>query len=273
MGEPDWYAILGVSADSSADQIQKAWRQQAARWHPDRYRGKDAAVRFQEARKAYDLLIDPDSRKSFDLRRQSAPRTTQIQPAARAPWWKGMESWWRSTKVQTNPIIGDQAQIRVAVSLREVFQGARRRIRLRIADRCACEGRRPSCPECRGTGQVFRWRTWDVSIPPGQSPHAPLRLAAQGHDGPWFDRRGDLLVWVQWPRGNPSWTWSEQGPELHLDVAQWKDQMVIALPDGRQGTLHGGQPPKPGQRWRLARMGWVQPKGGPADAWIAWKRP
>ena len=67
MAQPDPYAVLGVDRKASADDIKKAYRKLARRYHPDRNPDDTAAEeRFKEVQAAYDILSDPDKRKQYD---------------------------------------------------------------------------------------------------------------------------------------------------------------------------------------------------------------
>src|SRR4051794_30436458 len=67
MAQRDYYEILGISRDATADQIKKAYRTQARKFHPDVNPGdKSAEGKFKEAQLAYDVLSDPEKRKRYD---------------------------------------------------------------------------------------------------------------------------------------------------------------------------------------------------------------
>ena len=67
MGQKDYYQILGVSRDASADEIKKAYRKLALKYHPDKNKGnKEAEERFKEINEAYAVLSDPEKRKQYD---------------------------------------------------------------------------------------------------------------------------------------------------------------------------------------------------------------
>src|ERR671928_1775823 len=67
MAQRDPYAVLGVDRKASADEIKKAYRKLARKYHPDR-NPEDASAeeRFKEIQSAYDILGDPDKRKQYD---------------------------------------------------------------------------------------------------------------------------------------------------------------------------------------------------------------
>ena len=58
----DYYEILGVPRTASADEIRKAYRKLAKKYHPDVSKEKDADVRYREINEAYEVLKDPDKR-------------------------------------------------------------------------------------------------------------------------------------------------------------------------------------------------------------------
>ena len=62
----DYYAILGVSKGSSKNEIKKAYRNLAMKYHPDRNPGKEAEQKFKEASEAYEVLSDDKKRSQYD---------------------------------------------------------------------------------------------------------------------------------------------------------------------------------------------------------------
>jgi len=68
MPKKDYYQILGVSKDATLDEIKKAYRKLAIKYHPDKNKGnKEAEEKFKEATEAYEVLRDPEKRKRYDM--------------------------------------------------------------------------------------------------------------------------------------------------------------------------------------------------------------
>ncbi len=75
MASKDYYKIIGVARTASQDQIKRAYRQLASKYHPDRSKAPDAEARFKEVAEAYEVLRDPTTRRDYDrLGSQWQPR-------------------------------------------------------------------------------------------------------------------------------------------------------------------------------------------------------
>lgn len=67
MSKADYYEVLGLNRNASADEIKKAYRRLAMKYHPDRNKGdKDAEAKFKEAKEAYEILSDQQKRAAYD---------------------------------------------------------------------------------------------------------------------------------------------------------------------------------------------------------------
>ncbi|HEV2339742.1 MAG TPA: DnaJ C-terminal domain-containing protein [Patescibacteria group bacterium] len=86
MGQ-DYYQILGVSKGAAADEIKRAYRKLALQYHPDRNKSPEAAEKFKEVTKAYEVLSDEQKRKTYD--QFGAAAFEQGGPAGQGPFGGG----------------------------------------------------------------------------------------------------------------------------------------------------------------------------------------
>jgi curved DNA-binding protein CbpA len=87
-GDKDYYKVLGVERNASADDIKRAYRGLARRYHPDANPGsKGAETRFKDVNEAYSVLGDPDKRKQYDARvsEQEARPGPKYRPGSPPP--------------------------------------------------------------------------------------------------------------------------------------------------------------------------------------------
>ena len=80
----DYYKIMGVARDASADDIKQAYRRLARKYHPDVSKEKDAEARFKEVGEAYEVLRDPEKRAAYDSL-GSRPAGEEFRPP---PGWE-----------------------------------------------------------------------------------------------------------------------------------------------------------------------------------------
>ena len=62
----DYYEVLGVPRDASVEEIKRAFRRLAMKYHPDRNKSPDAEAKFKEINEAYQVLSDPQKRAAYD---------------------------------------------------------------------------------------------------------------------------------------------------------------------------------------------------------------
>ncbi|HEV8259389.1 MAG TPA: DnaJ domain-containing protein, partial [Burkholderiales bacterium] len=103
----DYYEILGVGRDASADQIRSAYRKLARQLHPDVNKAPDAAKRFGEVQEAYDVLSDQEKRKTYDQFGHAGVGAAGASPRGGAQGWSPFGGGGRSRTTWTNVEPGD----------------------------------------------------------------------------------------------------------------------------------------------------------------------
>jgi len=171
----DLYAILGVSADASDEEVEEAYRHLSRRYHPGINPGDaEAALAFERIESSYRVLGNPESRAEYDRDAQSGPRQTPVAPTdspisveaaeGEGGSFRHLFSNLRDHAERANPRRGEDLQARVAVPLLQAERGRRTAIEVRRLIRCQdCRGhgRLPGrttspCSRCQGTGnEIF----------------------------------------------------------------------------------------------------------------------
>ena len=185
MAKRDYYEILGVEKSANADEIKKAYRKAAIKFHPDKNPGdKEAEEKFKEAAEAYDVLSNPDKRARYDQFGHAG-----MNGAGGAGGFGGgfgggfsMEDIFRNfgdifgghfgggfggfggfggdAGQRVNR--GSDLRIKVTLSLKEIVNGTTKKLKinkLTACDKCGGSGAKDSnsystCPTCGGSGRV-----------------------------------------------------------------------------------------------------------------------
>lgn len=289
----DYYAILGIKKNASADEIKRAYRQLARKYHPDMNPGDvRAETRFKEIGEAYEVLSDPDKRSKYD---RFGQYWKQAGTAGAAGWPGGATSGvgtdmngfdfnqFNSFDDFINELLGrvgggSSRNSRWDTSYQtsrgptgsggfEDFAGYSSPGTKASADR---EGNitLTLAEAFQGTTKRLSLgnETINVRIPAGAKPGSRIRLRGKGQ-ATGYGRRGDLYLTVQI---QPHQFFQFEGDHLVCEVAIAPDEAVLGAtidvptPDG---TVQMNVPPgiRSGQSLRLRGKGWPQPKEGRGD--------
>jgi molecular chaperone DnaJ len=164
----DYYEILGVPRNASSEDIKKAFRQQALKYHPDRNDDPDASEKFKDAAEAYQILSDAEQRAAYDRFGHAG-----VKNGAGAQGFSGFEGFggfgdifdaFFGGATRSRPRAGRDLEFEVKISFDKAAFGAEERIKLNrveVCDRCSGSKAEPGteverCSTCGGSGQVRR---------------------------------------------------------------------------------------------------------------------
>jgi molecular chaperone DnaJ len=174
----DLYEVLGVRRDATDDQLKRAYREKARKFHPDANPDDaEAAEHFKEVSLAYEVLRDGERRAAYDRYGPDAVFGSSAGGMPGDPFAGGLgdlfEAFFGGMGAQTagrgrrnGPQPGPDAELTLRLSFREAVFGVRRDVEVNTpvhCDTCEGTGARPGtspvrCPECGGTGELRRVR-------------------------------------------------------------------------------------------------------------------
>ena len=172
----DYYEVLGVSKESSADEIKKAYRKLAKQYHPDMNPGNaEAEVKFKEVNEAYDVLSDSDKKAKYDAYGHAAFDPAAGGGGAGFGGFGGFGDFdigdifssffgggGGGSARRNGPVRGEDINVRVTLSFEEAVFGVKKEINFNKIQKCsdcsgtgAEKGTTPkTCSTCGGSGQV-----------------------------------------------------------------------------------------------------------------------
>ena len=210
--ERDYYEVLGVNRNATSDELKKAYRKLALKYHPDKNPGdKTAEQRFKEAANAYGVLSDSKKRKMYDLRGSAGLDDMGFHGfESSADIFSNFGDIFgdifgnRSYRERTRPQKGSDLRHDITISFTDAALGSERQLRFTKSEACdACNGTGAKngastvCPQCNGEGRVAKTRSLSVKIPAGINNGSALKLSDQGEAGIRGGRAGDLYIHVK----------------------------------------------------------------------------
>jgi len=210
----NYYAILGLSPSASPEQIKRAYRRLAMRWHPDRNDHPEATERFKEIRAAYDQLTareaaeevisgasaEAESAAASQLRAADIRLNLEISLEEAARGCRKTMHYRRGKPCPTCEGSGEAGISRTTFC--EACHGSGRvRDGLRTLQPCAaCGGRgvftQRTCRDCGGSGRQMSEVSLKITVPAGMLPGDELRLSGQGEAGAPDILPGDLYLTI-----------------------------------------------------------------------------
>lgn len=174
-GQRDYYEVLGVPRSADAAELKKAYRKLAMEFHPDRNSSEDAAEKFKEINRAYEVLSDEQKRALYDRFGHAGVDGSASGGPGGFEGFQGFEGFGdifdaffgggqRGGKRRRGPARGSDLRYNLRLSFEEAVFGAEKEIEFQRLERCeTCEGRGAeagtepvTCPECNGAGELRR---------------------------------------------------------------------------------------------------------------------
>jgi len=257
----DYYKIMGVERSATQDEIKRAYRKLARKYHPDVSKESDAEERFKEVGEAYEVLKDPEKRTAYDQLGANWKAGQDFRPPP--DWDAGFEfsggGFTRGDAAAYSDFFeslfghgfgsaqaghghtdfharGEDHHAKVVIDLEDAYRGATRGITLRT-------------PALDSHGHVItKERTLNVKIPKGVKQGQRIRLSGQGTPGTGQGQAGDLYLEIEF---KPHSLYKVEARDVYLDlpVAPWEAALgatiKVPTPDGPvdlkipQGTTNG----------------------------------
>ncbi|MBO0721288.1 MAG: J domain-containing protein, partial [Blastocatellia bacterium] len=305
----DYYEVLGIARTATEEEIKKAFRKLARKFHPDVNPGdKTAEEKFKEINEAYEVLSDREKRKRYDQLGANWKSGSDFTPP---PGWAGEGATGQPGGFDFSELFGEgrgpsgfsdffdaffgarrgarggagfamrgsDVEAEISLSLEEAHRGVTRTVTFEAAERCPdCGGSgikdNRTCPTCRGRGSVYRSKSLEVDIPAGVRDGSVIRLAGQGEAGEGNGQAGDLFLRIAIRKHDLFQRVGEDDIQIELPVAPWEAALGARLSvptlDGQvEMTVPAGT--QGGMRLRLRGQGINRRRGGRGDEYVKLK--
>ena len=243
----DYYQVMGVKRDAEQDEIKRAYRKLARKYHPDVSKEPDAEMRFKEVGEAYEVLKDPEKRAAYDQLGANWKAGQEFHPP---PGWdkgfefhagdfagagaEGFSDFFESLfghgfhrggfQHADFNAPGEDSYAKVLIDLEDAYHGATRTLTLQRSA-LGQDGR-----------MTAREHTLNVRIPKGVHQGQHIRLARQGGAGIGKGEPGDLYLEVEF-RPHPFYHVEGKDVFLDLPVAPWEAalgaKVAVPTPTGK----------------------------------------
>ncbi|MBI2293770.1 MAG: DnaJ domain-containing protein [Betaproteobacteria bacterium] len=269
----DYYRILGVARSATVEDIKKAYRKLAHKYHPDVSKDPEGEEKFKEVAEAYETLRNPEKRAAYDQLgsyqpgqdfqpppdwgKQFGDSHFSFEDVDLADLFAGLAAGRHRAGPGTGQIRmpGQDFEVTADISLEEAYRGTEVELNLTV-------------PEYDAKGLLHRVpRIFKVRIPKGATDGQRLRLAGRGGKGLNGGRDGDLYLNIAL-RPHPLFRVSGHDLYLDLPLAPWEAVLgaTVEVPT-LGGPVRLKVPPntRAGQQLRLSRRGLPKPNGKEGD--------
>ena len=220
----DYYKILGVAEFDTAENIKKAYRKLARKWHPDiAGNTQEVMLKFKEINEAYEILsnqvkkVEYDkARKFYNYAHQTFEKKTSSDFVNNASnpqtekknFYFNWEEFWSKKNSNKhyrqeikNPQKVEDINSDLEISIYEAISGTTKIINMLQTLVCPkCNGKKfvngSMCQHCNGKGEITNYKKFSVKIPAGIKNNSKIRLAGEGEKGQNGGKNGDLYITI-----------------------------------------------------------------------------
>ncbi|WP_295443177.1 DnaJ C-terminal domain-containing protein [uncultured Thiodictyon sp.] len=233
----DYYKTLGLARDATPDDIKRAYRKLARKFHPDVSKEPNAEARFKEINEAQEVLKDPEKRAAYDALGNNWRAGQDFRPPPGGPG--GARQGFNFSPDEAADFSdffsslfnrgggagggaprkrrGQDQTVRIQIDLEDAFHGATRQLRLEV-------------PEMGADGRaISHERTLNVRIPAGVTQGRQIRLSGQGGPGIHGGPAGDLYLEVDL-KPHRHFTADGRDVQLRLPIAPWEAALGATIP-------------------------------------------
>jgi curved DNA-binding protein len=237
----DYYKIMGLAKNASPDEVKRAYRKLARKYHPDVSKEANAEAKFKELGEAYEVLKDPKKRAAYDQIGSNWQHGQKFTPPPNwqttfdfgkdfggrhgsgfSDFFEALFGYARAQGAEADVYTrqfhahGSDQHARILIDLADAFHGGERLITLNM-------------PQTDKQGQIIaKMRTLNIKIPKGIKAGQRIRLAGQGGPGIGSGDNGDLYLEVQF---NPHRYFRAEGRDIYLElpVTPWEAALGAAM--------------------------------------------
>lgn len=244
--KPDYYDVLGVARDATPEEVKKAFRQLAMKYHPDRNNSADAGERFKAVNEAYEVLSDPDRRAMYDRFGHAGAESPFGARGFEGFSFSGFGDifdafFGGTTARRQGPRRGTDLREAIMLTFEEAAFGCEKEVAVQGVEVCSrCDGTRAEpgtqperCTNCDGTGELRRVQQsvfgQFVNVSTCDRCHGEGRMVSKpctSCRGRGFERRQRTLQ-VKFPAG------IDEGAQMRLS-----GEGDVGLHGGARGNLY-----------------------------------
>jgi len=216
----DYYKVMGLEKGASQEEIKRAYRKLARKYHPDVSKEANAENKFKEVGEAYEVLKDPAKRAKYDQFGQYWQEPSQAHQQQHhqqytddrgaADFEEFINSIFRHRQQQEQPFYekGQDIHAKLTISLEDSFLGTQKTLQLQI-------------PDSDAHGQLdYKLRSIKVKIPKGIEDKQQIRLKGQGGKGS-AHHAGDLYIEIL-IAAHPMFRLHKKDVYLELPISPWE---------------------------------------------------